>query len=136
MSSTYFNKRTTDEIVTRERRAVLGLPGCKLVNLGEVENEGIEWKSTLKLLDRRSLSWDIGGTLGTAKDLIKANIPTIVASGGQANLVGYPIGGIFSAGLCGLIGIRHEVCDERSLRRRSKGNRQSVCVRLPQPFVC
>ena len=95
MSFTYFNKRTTDEIVSQSVAPSSGFPGSKLVNLGEVQNKGIELEGTLKALDRRSVSWDIGGTLGTAKDLIKANIPTIVASGGQANLVGYPIGGIF-----------------------------------------
>jgi TonB-linked SusC/RagA family outer membrane protein len=96
LSFTYFNKKTIDEIVTQSVAPSSGFPGSKLVNLGEVQNKGIELEGTFKALDRRSVSWDISGTLGTAKDLIKANIPTIVASAGQSNLVGYPIGGIFT----------------------------------------
>jgi outer membrane receptor protein involved in Fe transport len=42
MSFTYFNKRTTDEIVTQSVAPSSGFPGSKLVNLGEVENKGIE----------------------------------------------------------------------------------------------
>ena len=95
MSFTYFNKRTIDEIVTQSVAPSSGFPGSKLVNLGEVQNKGIELEGTFKALDRRSFSWDIGGTLGTAKDVIKANIPTIIATGGQYNMIGYPIGGVF-----------------------------------------
>ncbi|MEP6491350.1 MAG: SusC/RagA family TonB-linked outer membrane protein [bacterium] len=92
---TYFNKRTIDEIVNQAVAPSSGFPGTQLVNLGEVQNHGLELEGTFKAVDRRSVSWDIAGTLGTAKDVIKKNVPTIVTSGGQFNVVGYPIGGIF-----------------------------------------
>jgi outer membrane receptor protein involved in Fe transport len=95
LSFTYFNKRTVDEIVSQTVAPSSGFPGSKLVNLGEVQNRGVELEGTFKAVDRRLVSWDVAGTLGTSKDLIKANIPTIVTSGGQFNVVGYPIGGIF-----------------------------------------
>ena len=95
LSFTYYNKRTIDEIVSKTVAPSSGFPGSTLVNIGEVQNKGIELEGTFKAVDRRSVSWDIGGTLGTAKDNINAGTATAVVAAGQQNIVGYPIGGIF-----------------------------------------
>ncbi|HTE46043.1 MAG TPA: SusC/RagA family TonB-linked outer membrane protein [Gemmatimonadaceae bacterium] len=95
LNFTYYNKHTIDEIVSQNIAPSSGFPGAKLVNLGEVANHGIELDGSFRAVDRRNLSWSITGSLGTAKDEIKKNIPTAVLNGGQFNVVGYPIGGIF-----------------------------------------
>lgn len=95
LTFTYYNKRTIDEIVSQNIAPSSGFPGATLVNLGEVANNGIELDAQFHALDRRNVSWDITGALGTAHDKIKKNIATSIPSGGQYNIVGYPIGGIF-----------------------------------------
>lgn len=132
---TYFNKRTIDEIVSQPVAPSSGFPGSKLVNIGEVQNRGLELEGSLKALDTRSVSWDISGTLGTSKDEIKANIPTIISSGGQFNIQGYPIGGIFlrrvvSADRDATTGFATNVlCDD------GKGGAGVACASAPFVFI-
>ncbi|MGI8547704.1 MAG: hypothetical protein ACR2M1_10270, partial [Gemmatimonadaceae bacterium] len=58
----------------------------------------VELQATLQVLTRENLAWDITGNLGTNKDIVKSlgGLPNILASTGQYNVVGGPIGGIYS----------------------------------------
>jgi TonB-linked SusC/RagA family outer membrane protein len=95
---TYFTKRTTDLIINQPVAPSSGFYVATPANLGRVDNHGIELLATLQALSRPNLSWDIVGNVGTNKDEIKdlGGIGGIVLSAGQTNVVGGPIGGIYT----------------------------------------
>jgi len=95
---TYFSKQTDDEILNQPLAPSSGFTGNQFVNLGRVDNHGIEVQATLRALTAKKVSWDIGGNIATNQDEIKdlGGLPSVIASAGQYNKVGYPIGGIFT----------------------------------------
>lgn len=94
---TYFTKRTNDVIVSQAVAPSAGFPGQQFRNIGEVSNDGIELSATLQALQRRSVSWEVNGKVSTNGDRIEdlGALPSVIATAGPANIVGYPIGGIF-----------------------------------------
>ncbi|AHG93618.1 TonB-dependent outer membrane protein, SusC/RagA (plasmid) [Gemmatirosa kalamazoonensis] len=104
---TYYNKKTYDEIVQQPVAPSSGFPGTQYRNLGQVDNKGVELSANLRAVARRTVSWDINANVATNKDVIRdlGGLPTIIASYGAANVVGYPIGGIF---------VRHVISAERN----------------------
>jgi TonB-dependent SusC/RagA subfamily outer membrane receptor len=95
---TYFNKRTTDVIVNQPVAPSSGFYVATPANLGRVDNHGIELLATLQALTRRNFSWDVVANIGTNGDVIKdlGGIGGVVLSAGQTNVVGGPIGGIYT----------------------------------------
>ena len=95
---TYYNKHTENEIVAQSVAPSSGFTGNQFLNLGRVDNHGIELGATLQAFTRNVFSWDIAGSVATTKNIIKdlGGLPTLVTTAGQFNVVGYPIGGIFS----------------------------------------
>jgi TonB-linked SusC/RagA family outer membrane protein len=93
---TYYNKTTNNEIVQQRVAPSTGFSGNQLVNLGKVTNNGIELETRLQAISRRDFSWEITGNLTTINNTIKSNITNAIASAGQYNIVGYPIGGLWS----------------------------------------
>jgi len=95
---TYYSKRTQDVIINQPIAPSSGFSGNQVANLGRVDNHGIELLATLQAVTRNNFSWEIVGNLATNKDEIKdlGGIGGVVLSAGQANIVGYPIGGIFT----------------------------------------
>ena len=98
LNLTYFTRKTADEIVNQNVAPSSGFPGSRSANLGRVDNKGVEAQATYQALTRRTVSWEITGNLGTSKDVIKdlGGVPSLVTAAGGANVVGYPIGGIWS----------------------------------------
>lgn len=95
---TYFTRRTTDVIINQPVAPSSGFYVATPANLGRVDNHGIEMLAQLQALTRRNLTWDVMVNVATNQDQIKdlAGIGGIVVSAGQTNVVGYPIGGIFT----------------------------------------
>ncbi len=95
---TYFSKRTQDVIISQPIAPSSGFSGNQFANLGRVDNHGIEVLATLQAITRSNFSWEIVGNLATNSDVIKdlGGIGGTVLSAGQTNVVGYPIGGIFT----------------------------------------
>lgn len=95
---TYFTKKTFDQIVSQPIAPSSGFPGSQFRNLGQVDNSGIELSTTLRAITRPSFTWEINGNIATNGDRIRdlGGISSVVASAGFANIVGYPIGGIFT----------------------------------------
>lgn len=95
---TYYNKHTRDEIVAQPLAPSSGFFGNQFRNLGQVNNHGLELQSTLQLLSRTDLGWEIAGNFSTAKNEIVdlGGLPTLVTATGQSNVVGYPIQSYFS----------------------------------------
>jgi TonB-linked SusC/RagA family outer membrane protein len=95
---TYFNKRTFDQVVSQPVAPSSGFPGAQFRNLGRVDNQGIELAATYRAITRKAFSWDINGNIATNRDVIRdlGGIRNVVASPGNANIVGYPIGGVWA----------------------------------------
>ena len=98
VSLTYYNRRTYDEIINQAVAPSSGFPGNRFVNLGRVDNHGLEIQSTFNAIRRRNLTWEIAGNIGTNKDEIKSlgGVPSLITAVGTANVVGYPINGYWS----------------------------------------
>ena len=94
---TWWDKTTRDVIVSQAVAPSSGFPGSQFRNIGEVSNSGIELSADLQALQRRSVSWDVSAKVATNGDRIESmgGLPSLIASAGQTNIVGYPIGGIF-----------------------------------------
>lgn len=95
---TYFSKKTNDQVVSQPVAPSSGFPGSQFRNLGRVDNSGIELSSTYRVITTPTFSWEISGNVATNGDRIRdlGGIANVVASPGVANIVNYPIGGIWS----------------------------------------
>ncbi|MBC7672741.1 MAG: TonB-dependent receptor, partial [Polaromonas sp.] len=95
---TFFSKRTQDVIISQPIAPSSGFAGSQFSNLGRVVNHGFEVLATLQAITRNDFSWEIVGNLATNGDEIKdlGGVGGRVLSAGQTNVVGYPIGGIFT----------------------------------------
>ncbi len=95
---TYFTKKTTDLIINQPVAPSSGFYVATPTNLGRVDNHGIELLATLQAVSQKNFAWEIVGNLGTNKDEIKdlGGVGGVVLSAGQTNVVGGPIGGIYT----------------------------------------
>ncbi len=68
------------------------------MNLGRVDNSGIELRATLQTLDWTNVRWEVSGTLATNNDVIKdlGIVPGAITAANAANRLGYPIQGFWS----------------------------------------
>ncbi len=95
---TYYNKHTHDEIIAQPLAPSSGFFGNQFQNLGQVNNHGLELQSTLQLLSRANLKWDVAGMFSTARNEIVSlgGLASLVTTTGQVNQIGYPIQSYFS----------------------------------------
>jgi TonB-linked SusC/RagA family outer membrane protein len=95
---TYFSKKTFDEIINQPIAPSSGFAGSQYANLGRVDNHGIELLATLEAITRPNFSWEVTVNYATNHDVIKdlGGIGGTVVSAGQTNVVGGPIGGIYT----------------------------------------
>lgn len=95
---TYFNKKTFDEIINQPVAPSSGFSGSQYANLGRVDNHGIELLASLQAITRPTFSWEVTANYATNHDEIKdlGGIGGVVVSAGQTNVVGGPIGGIYT----------------------------------------
>lgn len=95
---TYFNKKTEDVIINQPVAPSSGFPGNRPVNLGRVDNHGMELLATIKAFQSSNWDWDVSASIATNKDEIKdlGGLPNVIVTFGQNNAVGGPIGGFYS----------------------------------------
>ena len=95
---TYFSKKTEDVIINQAVAPSSGFGGSRPVNLGRVDNGGIELLATLNVIRSANLDWELRGSYATNEDEIKdlGGLPSVITGYGQFNRVGYPIGGFFA----------------------------------------
>ena len=96
---TWYSKKTQDVIISQPIAPSSGFSGSQFANLGRVDNSGFELLATLQAITRDNFSWEIVGNLARNADVIKdlGGIGGTVLSAGQlTNVVGYPIGAIFT----------------------------------------
>ena len=94
---TYYNKHTMNEIVPHEVAPSTGFSQRQFVNIGQVNNHGIELQATFRAITRPSFSWDITGNIATANNkIITVGDLNPVIGVGQNNIAGYPIASYFA----------------------------------------
>lgn len=97
---TGYSKTTSDAIVSQRLAPSLGVTTTRLVNLGRVQNKGVEALATVTLLERENLEWNttITGSSNRNRviDLGKGIQPILFGfNSTQQHRNGYPLGGYF-----------------------------------------
>jgi TonB dependent receptor len=102
---TYYNKRTRDALVERNVAPSIGASEFQFFNLGEVKNYGVEVAINTRLIDTRSVAWDLALS-GSVYDnelieLGEGVEPIIFGFGLQRHAEGYPLGGYWARPILG-----------------------------------
>jgi TonB-linked SusC/RagA family outer membrane protein len=103
---TYFDKSSTDALVSQPLPPSLGAPTSRFVNIGQVDNSGFELALRTQALRGSNLTWDINLTgsviknelVSLGKDAQGNPIPPITLGFGalpQRHTEGYPLGSYF-----------------------------------------
>ena len=93
---TFYNKDTRDAIIARPVSPSSGFAGTQFVNVGQLNNRGIEVEATATLLRSESVDWDIGFNYATNDSEVVdlGGLPTIFLFG-QRHQEGLPVGAVF-----------------------------------------
>jgi TonB-dependent SusC/RagA subfamily outer membrane receptor len=134
---TYYDKKVVDQIINKAVAPSSGFPGNIPLNLGRVDNSGIEMRATVRALDRANLQWEVTGTLATNNDAIRdlGSAAAQVTAANTQNVVGYPVQGwwsrrIFSADRDATTGLAINV-----LCADSSGRAGVPCATAPFHFI-
>jgi TonB-linked SusC/RagA family outer membrane protein len=102
---TYFQRNTRDALIARNLPPSAGQTnpatgsGTRFENIGEVRNRGLELALNARMIDTRSLGWNVrvaGSTLDNEiLDLGEGIDPIILNRGNQKHIAGYPAGGFW-----------------------------------------
>jgi TonB-linked SusC/RagA family outer membrane protein len=101
---TYYNKTSKDAFVSRVLPPSIGTGATtRFENLGEVRNKGWELLANARLLDRRSIGWDLtlNGSTNDNKLVTLGGVPPIVLSSTLQDREGYPLNGWWTRKLLG-----------------------------------
>jgi len=94
---TYYNKHTTDALVSVPLAPSNGQALNQWRNLGRMQNNGFEVLLNANVLNRESVRWNVGVNASTNNnkvvDLGKGITPIIFGGGDQEHVNGYPAGG-------------------------------------------
>jgi TonB-linked SusC/RagA family outer membrane protein len=96
---TYYDRRVRDAILARSIAPSSGFSGTQFVNIGEVQNSGMEIQLDAQVLSRPTIGWDVTFSYATSRDEITdlGGIPFIqLLLPTQRHVEGYPIGAIWS----------------------------------------
>jgi TonB-linked SusC/RagA family outer membrane protein len=93
---TYYRQKRTDAIVLQRVPPSTGFPGNRFVNVGEVQNRGIEVEVNGSLLQGRTVALELGAKLSTNSNEIVSlgGLPPVVF-GAQQHREGYPVAALF-----------------------------------------
>lgn len=102
---TYYTKRTKDALVERNIAPSGGVSDIQFFNLGEVSNHGAELAINTRLIDSRSIAWDLSlsGSINNNKlvELGEGVEPIIFGFGLQRHEEGLPLGGYWARPILG-----------------------------------
>ena len=100
---TYYNKHSTDALISQVLAGSLGGPVSRLENVGEIRNWGWEAMVDAQLLANESFGWSInlnGATNDNRIERLGDSLP-IISSSTQRQVEGYPVNGWWARGLVG-----------------------------------
>ncbi len=80
LNLTYFNQTTTDAIVPTNVAPSTGFSGIKFVNIGQIENDGLEASINGLVVDNNSVRWDVTLKMSTSN-------PVVTDLGGQPTIL-------------------------------------------------
>jgi TonB-linked SusC/RagA family outer membrane protein len=103
---TYYNKRTRDALVQRNVAPSLGASEFQFFNLGEVKNYGFEVAINTRLVDSRSVAWDLalsGSVYDNELVELGEGVEPIIVDVylQQRHVEGYPLGGYWARPILG-----------------------------------
>ena len=93
---TYYNKRTTDALISRVLPGSLGATITRIENIGVVTNKGLEVSLNSRVIDKQRVSFDLNLEVSrNANRLVNlGGLPPITGFGYQ-NRAGYPLFGLW-----------------------------------------
>ena len=97
VQATYYNKTTTDALVSRPLPGSLGAGASRIENVGVVTNKGAEVSLNVKAVDRARFTWDVGIEASENQNKLVSlapGIPPLTGFGFQ-NRPGYPLFGLW-----------------------------------------
>jgi TonB-linked SusC/RagA family outer membrane protein len=96
---TYYHKLTRDALISRDIAPSLGASQSQFVNLSRIRNSGVELAIHTRVIDSRSIAWDLTLSGSTAHNKILdlgEGVSPIFVGFYQQHRAGYPAGGFWS----------------------------------------
>jgi TonB-linked SusC/RagA family outer membrane protein len=96
---TFYSKLTRDALISRDIAPSLGASQSQFINLSRIRNRGVELAINTRLIDTRSVAWDLTLSGSTAHNKILdlgAGVSPIFVGFYQRHVGGYPAGGFWS----------------------------------------
>ena len=96
---TFYTKLTRDALISRDIAPSLGASPSQFVNLSRIRNRGVELAITTRLIDSRSVAWDLSLSGSTTHNKILelgAGVSPIFVGFYQQHRAGYPAGGFWA----------------------------------------
>ena len=96
---TFYSKLTRDALISRDIAPSLGASASQFVNLSRIRNRGVELAITTRLIDSRSVAWDLSLSGSTTHNKILdlgAGVSPIFVGFYQQHRTGYPAGGFWA----------------------------------------
>jgi TonB-linked SusC/RagA family outer membrane protein len=94
----YYNQRTKDAIVARDVAPSFGFNDKQFVNIGEIQNKGIELGLNARVIETGALDWDLGVNLSTNhNEVLELGLDGFLQTGWTARQTkGYPVGSLWA----------------------------------------
>jgi TonB-linked SusC/RagA family outer membrane protein len=96
---TFYHKLTRDALIERDIAPSLGASRRQFVNLSRIRNQGVELALSTRLIDSRSVAWDLTLSGSTASNKILdlgEGVSPIFIGFYQQHRAGYPAGGFWA----------------------------------------
>ena len=98
-SYTHYGRTITDAIVNSPIPPSVGFPGSQVINIGRVTGWGNELSANVRVLEGRTVSWELGTQLASngnrVEDMGSISFLTVGGGGQAQNRVGFGIGDFF-----------------------------------------
>ncbi|MEO8089644.1 MAG: SusC/RagA family TonB-linked outer membrane protein [Gemmatimonadales bacterium] len=99
LEATFYSKLTRDALISRDIAPSLGASQSQFVNLSRIRNRGVELAINTRIIDSRSVAWDLSLSGSTAHNKILElgqGVSDIFIGFYQRHVAGYPAGGFWS----------------------------------------
>ncbi|MBA3759239.1 MAG: SusC/RagA family TonB-linked outer membrane protein [Gemmatimonadales bacterium] len=96
---TFYSKLTRDALISRDIAPSLGASQSQFVNLSRIRNRGVELAINTRIIDSRSVAWDLTLSGSTANNKILElgeGVSDIFVGFYQRHVGGYPAGGFWA----------------------------------------
>ncbi|HEU4648745.1 MAG TPA: SusC/RagA family TonB-linked outer membrane protein, partial [Gemmatimonadales bacterium] len=98
VEGTFYTKKTKDALIRREIAPSIGTTVSQFFNLGQVSNRGFEFRVDTRVLDGKTVAWDLALTGSFTKnnlDRLGEGVSPITLGFSQRHVENYPLGGFW-----------------------------------------